>query len=182
MSAGFNDFCFQDPMPSFQFRKMRFHGHAEVLLGSISAEHRPALCHVGIQSRVCLATGAGQGANFRELLRLKHSLARIWIVPAIVFNDPSGASPAPLLPPPVYHFLGRENCDAARPVNRSLCRLWGRVNNPGPLASARGNLDLVPDATVLHDVIPLDCADDLTVAAAAFDAATRRWEGEPITL
>ena len=26
------------------------------------------------------------------------------------------------------------------------------------------------------------CADDLTVAAAAFDAATRRWEGEPITL
>ena len=25
------------------------------------------------------------------------------------------------------------------------------------------------------------CADDLTVAAAAFDAATRRW-GEPITL
>ena len=26
------------------------------------------------------------------------------------------------------------------------------------------------------------CADDLTVAAAAFDAATRRWEGQPITL
>jgi hypothetical protein len=30
MSAGFNDFRFQSPMPSFQFRKMRFHGHAGV--------------------------------------------------------------------------------------------------------------------------------------------------------
>ena len=26
------------------------------------------------------------------------------------------------------------------------------------------------------------CADDLTVAAAAFDAAMRRWNGQPITL
>jgi hypothetical protein len=32
MSTGFNDFCFYGSMPSLQFRKMRFHGHAEVLL------------------------------------------------------------------------------------------------------------------------------------------------------
>jgi hypothetical protein len=30
------------------------------------------------------------------------------------------------------------------------------VNNPGPLASARGKLDLVPDATVLHDMPPCE--------------------------
>jgi hypothetical protein len=27
MSAGFGDFRFQGPVPSFQFRKMRFYGH-----------------------------------------------------------------------------------------------------------------------------------------------------------
>src|SRR5262245_50340856 len=127
MSTGFNDFCFQGAVPSFQFRKMRFYGHAEVLLSRIVAwraaaaiRSKPGTCHIGAQSRVCLATGAQQGANFCEVLHLQHSLARIWIVPAVVFNDPSGASPVPLLPPPVYHLLGRENCNAARPFNRSL--------------------------------------------------------------
>jgi hypothetical protein len=27
MGPGFCDFRFEDPMPSFQFRKMRFYGH-----------------------------------------------------------------------------------------------------------------------------------------------------------
>jgi hypothetical protein len=35
MSAGFNDFRFQGPLPSFEFGKMRFHGHAGILLSRI---------------------------------------------------------------------------------------------------------------------------------------------------
>jgi hypothetical protein len=31
MSTGFGNFRFQGPMPSFQFRKMRFHGHIGLL-------------------------------------------------------------------------------------------------------------------------------------------------------
>jgi hypothetical protein len=27
VSTGFSDFSFQGPVPSFQFRKMRFYGH-----------------------------------------------------------------------------------------------------------------------------------------------------------
>src|SRR5262245_42015386 len=112
------------------------------------------MCHVCTQSRVCLATGAGPGANFREVLRLQHSLARIWIVPAVVFNDLTGASPVPLFPPPVDYLLGHKNCCSARPPNRSLLRLRRRMCDPGPLASAGGNLDLVQNAPVLHDAPP----------------------------
>jgi hypothetical protein len=31
MSTGFGNVCFQGPMPSFKFRKMRFYGHIDLL-------------------------------------------------------------------------------------------------------------------------------------------------------
>jgi hypothetical protein len=82
MSTGFNYFRFQGPMPPFEFGKMRFHGHAGILprrvvtVGccDISQAPRAAMCHAGIQSRLCLATGGRQGANFRQVLHLQHSL------------------------------------------------------------------------------------------------------------
>jgi hypothetical protein len=42
--------------------------------GDIRQAPRAAMCHTGTQSRVCLATGAREGANFRQVLRLQHSL------------------------------------------------------------------------------------------------------------
>ena len=70
-------------------------------------------------------------------------------------HGPRGIKSVPLFPPPVDHFLGRKNCCSARPLNRSLLRLRGYMCDPRPLASAGGNLDLVPNAPVLHDAAPI---------------------------
>ena len=73
----FGNFHFQGPMPSFQFRKMRFYGHIGLLsqsrwAGRPSSSARTAVCHSCIQSRVCLATAKLYGANFREVLLFQH--------------------------------------------------------------------------------------------------------------
>ena len=65
VSTGFSNFYFQGPMPSFQFRKMRFCRHtgspepmeAGWLQPGSEPSTRVVVCHSCMQSRVCLATG-----------------------------------------------------------------------------------------------------------------------------
>jgi hypothetical protein len=55
-------------------------------------------------------------------------------------------------PPPVDRFLSRENCVSLGTFNRAFPWLGRCVSNPSPLAPANGDFDLVPDATVLHEL------------------------------
>jgi hypothetical protein len=162
MSTGFNDFCFYGPMPSFQFRKMRFHGHAEVLLSRIVAwwaaaammRSKPSTARNVPRWHIVKGVFSYRSGARREFPRSVASSTQFRIVPEVVFNEPSNASPVPLFPPPVDHLLGHKNCCSARPPNGSLPRLRRCMCNPRPLASAGRNLDLVPNAPVLHDTAP----------------------------
>jgi hypothetical protein len=51
-------------------------GGSQQELTGLGAEHLVALCHVGIQPRVCSATGASRILNFTEVLLVHHSPTR----------------------------------------------------------------------------------------------------------
>jgi hypothetical protein len=73
---------------------------------------------------------------------------------AVAPHDPRGIKAVPLIPPPVDRLLGRKNRDPTRSLDRPLLRLRRCMYDPRPLSSAGCNLDLVPNAPMLHDAAP----------------------------
>jgi hypothetical protein len=55
-------------------------------------------------------------------------------------------------PPSIDRLLSREKCVSLGTFDRAFPWLGRCVSNPSPLAPANGDFDLVPDATVLHEL------------------------------